>query len=180
MRTHAQNYQITQFRADNKGNANLGTYSLETPEMPYKYDEMRLNKNFLIVQGIQNKRDAIPAVPAVGDIIHVDGKKIYITRADKDSDVCQTTSGAGGFSSINSGSFSYSGGLDKGVKYSDLVPTEKYDECRIWFPESSHLRAGSRVEGRVWVRVWELRKKTDKSGIWSLDNAEKIETLEAE
>ena len=165
-------FTIEEFKEMNKGNDNLGSYFGDwTPEgFPFVFNEKKVQENFELFKEIEKNRRSYFAFdlkkdePFVGDVIHLpDNKMVYICHV-WDTNV-QTTQG-GSFSAFSSGSMSYSGGLDSGVKREDLVESDEQDFCACWFPEGGRLRAHSAIYAKIKVRVWKVKEDADLSGVW--------------
>jgi len=117
----------------------------------------------------------------VGEFIYLpDGQKVIISHIWEDT--VQTS--CGGSMHLNSGGgISFSGGLDSGIKKTDLILTEKFDSGQIWIFHEG-LSGGNRgVHYKMPFRVYKTKKGADLTGIPQvaelkkqklIDKAEKI------
>lgn len=167
-----KNYSLQDFKKDNRGNENLGRWDWEStdpdkyPIHKFTFNETKLHKNFQLLEQYQEKRSAqIGMVPRVGDVIHLENNQmVLISRV---SDEIIQTAPNGSFNTMTGASFSFSGGHNGLTKISDLEPTYEKDFMEMWFPEGGHLRAGSKIHGKMLVNVWKLRPGADTSEIWN-------------
>ena len=158
-----ENYTIADFKSLNKHNQNLSVFDAEKQDSVFR--ENLVEKNFKIHQELQENRIHYNNVwiPKVGDIVQLPNEeKVFICHVHENS--VQTT-GGGSFSIFKSGVMSYSGGLDSGLKKTDLLPTGRKDYCTCWFPEGNHLRAHAAIYTKILVRVWEVRNGARLSGV---------------
>ena len=117
----------------------------------------------------------------VGEFIHLpDGQKVIISHIWEDT---VQTSGGGSMHLNSGGGISFSGGLDSGIKKTDLILTEKFDSGQIWIFHEG-LSGGNRgVHYKMPFRVYKTKKGADLTGIPQvaelkrqklIDKAEKI------
>lgn len=66
---------------------------------------------------------------------------------------------------LGTGYCSYSGGLDSGVKPSDIRPTNETKEGNIWFFSENYQKAHNGVHFNIPFRVYELIEGADESGL---------------
>lgn len=151
------------FMALNKDNSNLSYYNPRSGSSVF-YEE-RVNKNFAIHNELQKARFEYNAqiTPKTGDVIKISDTEIVYISMVHDTMV-QTTAG-GSFSIFKAGYMSYSGGLDSGLKKEDLKITTEKQECFCWFPEGNDLRAHCAIYTKILVRVWEVKKGANLSGV---------------
>ncbi len=72
---------------------------------------------------------------------------------------------------------SYSGGLDSGVKVSDIVPTNETREGRVWIWKDGMSGANRGLDMMMNFRVFELKEGADTSGVPQVKNHEEAEFL---
>ena len=117
----------------------------------------------------------------VGEFIYLpDGQKVIISHIWDDT---VQTSGGGSMHLNSGGGISFSGGLDSGIKKTDLILTEKFDSGQIWIFHEG-LSGGNRgVHYKMPFRVYKTKKGADLTGILQvaelkkqklIDKAEKI------
>jgi hypothetical protein len=75
------------------------------------------------------------------------------------------TGGCGSGFYLGEGYISYSGGLDSGVKTSDLKPTDEKMKGWIWIFDKDIWGAGRGVDFEIDFRVFELIEGADLSGL---------------
>lgn len=80
------------------------------------------------------------------------------------SDSAQTTP-SGSFALSDVGGISYSGGLDSGVKLTDIYLTDQVAYLPVWICHKNRLQAGARVNGTIKTRVWQTVPEADLSGV---------------
>lgn len=93
-------------------------------------------------------------------------------------DHIQTGGGSGGYY-LGNGYLSYSGGLDSGIKRSDIIPTEQTKRGNIWFFDKDISGAGRGVYFDVEFRVFKCKEDTDLSGLPQIEAHEKRELLKS-
>jgi hypothetical protein len=144
----------------NQNNMALVNYDYSSNK--YIFIESKIIKNFQIAIARQEARDSITTI-SQGDIIVLpDGQKVFVSHAH--SDTVQTT-GGGSFYISKGGQMSYSGGLDSGLKISDLIKSEDKGICSCWFFEGDWSRAHSAVYANISVTVWKVKEGADLSGV---------------
>lgn len=124
--------------------------------------------------------------PRVGDYLRLP-YDLY-TRFTYDwGDSIQTGGGAGSYHLGSSGYTSYSGGLDSGVKKTDIIQTDETKEGYIWFFDQGISGANRGVDFKISFRVFALREGADISGLPQIkayekklirDKAEKITRID--
>lgn len=67
---------------------------------------------------------------------------------------------------LSEGYCSYSGGLDPGVKVTDLIPTEETKKGVIWFFSNDYVTAHNGIYFEIDCRVFVLKEGADTSGLW--------------
>jgi len=117
----------------------------------------------------------------VGEFIYLpDGQKVIISHIWEDT---VQTSGGGSMHLNSGGGISFSGGLDSGIKKTDLILTKEFDSGQIWIFHEG-LSGGNRgVHYKMPFRVYKTKKGADLTGIPQvaelkrqklIDKAEKI------
>ena len=117
----------------------------------------------------------------VGEFIHLpDGQKVIISHIWDDT---VQTSGGGSMHLNSGGGISFSGGLDSGIKKTDLILTEEFDSGQIWIFHEG-LSGGNRgIHYKMPFRVYKTKTGADLTGIPQvaelkkqklIDKAEKI------
>jgi len=99
----------------------------------------------------------------VGEFIHLpDGQKVIISHIWDDT---VQTSGGGSMHLNSGGGISFSGGLDSGIKKTDLILTKEFDSGQIWIFHEG-LSGGNRgVHYKMPFRVYKTKKSADLTGI---------------
>ncbi len=110
----------------------------------------------------------------VGDFLRLprlDPRVPQFTRFTHDhGDSIQTGGNANSSYYLTSGGgLSYSGGLDPGVKTSDLILATGFHEGSVWFFDKDISGAGRGVYFNISCRVYDLRPGADTSGLYDLD-----------
>lgn len=137
-----------------------------------QYIKDKVNKDLEILKKDNQKfLDRERSVPAVGDALLLpNGKYVYFCHVWDDH--AQTTI-MGSFCLFGSG-FSYSGGLDSGLKLEDIKLTDKEYGLPVWFPHNGSLQAQCAIYATAKTRVWKCKKGADLSGvIWEGKREEK-------
>lgn len=102
--------------------------------------------------------------PRVGDYLklpHGDYQRFTMSHEE----TIQTGSAGRSYYLGSSGYISYSGGLDAGVKKSDLKLTEEVKDGIVWFFDEGFAGANRGKEFRIPFRVYELVEGADISGL---------------
>lgn len=110
--------------------------------------------------------------PRVGDYLYIpsnDKRVPEYTRFTHDwTDSIQTGGIGGSFYLGGSGSLSYSGGLDSGVKVADLILTDATKEGSIWFFDEGVVGAGRGKTFSIPMRVYTLKGGADLKGLYHI------------
>jgi hypothetical protein len=88
-------------------------------------------------------------------------------------DSVQTGGGAGSYYLGSAGYCSYSGGLDSGVKKTDIIQTNETKKGYIWFFKDGISGGGRGIDFEVECRVFELKEGADISGLPQIKEHEK-------
>lgn len=67
---------------------------------------------------------------------------------------------------LSEGYCTYSGGLNPGVKLTDLLSTEETKKGVIWFFSNDYVTAHNGVHFEIDCRVFVLKEGADTSGLW--------------
>lgn len=118
-------------------------------------------------------------IPRVGDFLRLpDGQHVIFCHIHEDS--IQTT--AGGSLHLSEGGYiSFSGGLDSGLKITDIAETSEVKPGLVWFWHEGYSGGDRGVYGSIPFRVYETRPGADLSGIPQIKNlAEQLYRDQAE
>lgn len=117
---------------------------------------------------LQNRTETYNNRPGarVGDFLKLPTGKF--TRFTYSWDDHIQTGGMGGSYYLGNGYLSYSGGLDPGVKKSDIVETDEKKDGLVWIFDKDEHRAHNAVHFKIEQRVFALKENADISGIWEL------------
>ena len=111
--------------------------------------------------------------PRVGDYLELPNGLGH-TRFTHDWETSmQTGGGAGSYYLGGGGNFSYSGGLDSGMKKADIEPTNETKEGRMWFFDQGYAGANRGVDFDIQFRVFRPKKGADVSGLPQIEAARK-------
>lgn len=142
------------------------------------------NKTALInAQTLEQRLTARKALdgPQVGDYLKIKyGIYTRFTHVWDESDQIQTGGCSDSFYLGNSGYCSYSGGLDSGVKISDLIETKETKEGLIWFFSENYATAHNGVNYTIPCKVYELKEGANTEGlpqIKAYEHAKFMETV---
>ena len=100
--------------------------------------------------------------PRIGDFIQLPDKT-YTQVTHVWYETVQT--GGPGSKYLGNGYISRSGGLDPGLKISDLAPTDKTKKCSIWIFQGNHAEGHNGINYKIPFRVYKTKKGADLSGV---------------
>ncbi len=106
----------------------------------------------------------------VGDYLKLPNGKY--TRFTYGFDDHIQTGGHGNGFYLGNGYISYSGGLDPGVKLSDITQTEQTKKGFIWFFDNDFATGGNGRDFEIDFRVFKLKPDADLSGLHEYLNRE--------
>ena len=111
--------------------------------------------------------------PRVGDFIRLPRLHPKLPEWDRIThnwgDHVQTGGISGSYYLCVGGGFSMSGGLDHGLASKDLIPSEDTREGSAWIFHHDYSGAGRGVYFDVPLRVWDISKGADLSGVYTLE-----------
>ncbi|WP_418360143.1 hypothetical protein [Sphingobacterium detergens] len=109
--------------------------------------------------------------PRLGDCLLLpDGQKVYFCHVWDDH---VQTCGGGSYHLSNGGGMDFSGGLDDGLKISEIELTNEFDALPIWFSHEGRLRAHCAIHANIEVRVWKPKQGADLSGVPQIERLRK-------
>jgi hypothetical protein len=111
------------------------------------------------------------AGPRVGDYLLMP-YGLYTRFTHAWDETIQTGGGSGSFF-FGSGYCSYSGGLDSGVSYTDLIETTETKKGAIWFFDKNISGAGRGVYFEIPFRVFTLKEGANTNGLPQIKAYEK-------
>jgi len=140
----------------------------------FQVDMQKVNEDLRLLKEFTKKyisRVEKVNTPVVGDCIFLpDGQVVYFCSIyGTKGQTCES----GSFSLSNNGYLSYSGGLDTGISFSDIFPTNEKFVLPIWFCHKGYLCAGSAIYANMKCRVWKTKVGTDLSGIPQVERLRK-------
>jgi hypothetical protein len=129
---------------------------------------------------LENRVKALNAIEGarVGDYLKLP-YGIYTRFTHIWDDQAQTGGGSNSFYLGNSGFCSYSGGLDSGIKLTDIKLTNETKKGLIWFFSENHSAAHNGVDFEVEFRVFEPTESADLKGLPQIKAHEKRIFLES-
>ncbi|MNJ95331.1 hypothetical protein D3C87_130410 [compost metagenome] len=162
-----------QLASCNTDNPNYISFPTQQVDLLKVKDDLKLLLEF---RDKYLKRVVDIKTPVVGDCIFLpDGQVVYFCSIyETKGQTCES----GSFSLSNNGFLSYSGGLDTGILFSDLVPTKELYILPIWFCHKGYLCAGSAVYANIECRVWKTKSDADLSGIPQVKRLRKLKLKE--
>lgn len=99
----------------------------------------------------------------VGDLINLpDGQQVMVCHVWKDT---VQTSGGGSMHISGSGNLSYSGGMDSGLKKTDLIESQDKGTVEAWIFHNGYSGAHRAVYFRLMVNVYTTKDGADLSGV---------------
>jgi hypothetical protein len=106
--------------------------------------------------------------PRPGDFVKLsDGTYQRFTRIYPGAIQAGASANSEGFY-LGHGTMSYSGGLNPGVKLSDLIKTDETKNGDVWFFHNNEFKAFNGIHFKVPFRVFMLKSDADTSGLWPL------------
>lgn len=123
--------------------------------------------------------------PRVGDYLYIPSKDDRVpeyTRFTLKWDTIIQTGGSinGDYYLGESGGLSYSGGLDPGVKITDLILTNTTKDGTVWFFDENWPRAGAGKTFSIPMRVYNLKEGADLRGLHHIRCPYQLTTLAPE
>jgi hypothetical protein len=113
----------------------------------------------------------------VGDYISLpDGQMVIISHNWNENQV--QTSGGGSMHMGQSGFLSFSGGMDSGLKETDLIPTKETKKGTIWIFHGGFSGGNRGVYSKINFRVFKTRPGADLSGIPQISALKKQKLIE--
>ena len=151
---------------------NLLTYLFENETEVFEIPEKKptVYKALINEEILKDRTDAFNSHSGarVGDYLKLpDGQYTRFTHLWEDSIQTGGTEG-GSYYLGNSGNLSYSGGLDPGVKLSDIEETTERKKGSIWFFDKDISGAGRGVYNLILCKVFKLKENADISGLREL------------
>jgi hypothetical protein len=113
--------------------------------------------------------------PRVGDFLRLPYGLFTRFTYDWGTDINQIQTGGGScsFHLSKSGYISYSGGLDHGVKHTDLIETKETRQGFIWIWDEGISGGGCGIDLKINFRVFDLVPGADLSGLPQIKEHEK-------
>lgn len=111
----------------------------------------------------------------VGDVVLLpDGQSVIVSYIWEDT---AQTSASGSLHLGSSGRISFSGGLDSGIKKSDLILTEKTEFRTIWIFHEGYAGGSRGVYSKIPFKVYRTKKGADLSGIPQIESLKRKQFL---
>lgn len=114
--------------------------------------------------------------PRVGDFLRIGD--FYTRFTHNHGETIQTGGHESSSYYLGNGYASYSGGLDPGVKTSDLILTQEEKEGSVWFFSNDWAKADNGVYFKIPFRVYTIKEGANLSGLYGYESHLKNKELE--